>query len=113
MSFDAGQQIFSQHTKLYLRFMLDRQGDMNIYFVASTLLIFFVMLTICECVERFASNVQSGKGRALGLGGSPAGQCSLKSWRPVADHSKGLPLYRDDLTSLGFWGVGVGLGNWR
>lgn len=70
------------------------------------------LLTICECVEGFASNIQSSEGRTLGLGGPPAGQSSLKGRRPITDHSKGLPLHRDDLTSLGFWGVGVRLGNW-
>lgn len=35
------------------------------------------LLTICEGVEGFASDIQSSEGRALGLGGPPAGQGSL------------------------------------
>lgn len=70
-----------------------------------------VFLTICECVEGFASDIQSSEGRTLSLGSPPAGQSSLQGRRPVADHSKGLPLYGDDLTSLRLWGVGIRLGN--
>lgn len=71
-----------------------------------------MLLTICECVEGFASDVQSSEGRALGLGGPPTCQGSLQGRRPVTDHSKGLPLHWDDLTSLWLRGVGVRLGHW-
>lgn len=71
-----------------------------------------MLLTICECVEGFAGDVQSCEGRALGLGGPPAGQSGLQGRRPVTDHSEGLPLHRDDLTSLWLGGVGVRLGHW-
>lgn len=70
-----------------------------------------MLLAICECVEGFASDIQSSEGRALGLGGPPAGQGSLQGRGPVADHSEGLPLYWDDLTSLWLGGVGVRLGH--
>lgn len=71
-----------------------------------------MLLTICKCVERFARDIQSREGRALGLGGPPAGQGSLQGRRPVTDDTKGLPFHRDDLTSLWLWGVGVRLGHW-
>lgn len=69
-------------------------------------------LTICECIEGFAGDIQSSESRALGLRGPPAGQGSLQGRRPVTDHSEGLALHRDDLTSLWLRGVGVRLGHW-
>lgn len=68
--------------------------------------------TICECVEGFPCDIQSSEGRALGLGGAPAGQGSLQGRRPITDHSEGLPLHRDDLTSFWLRRVGVRLGHW-
>lgn len=67
-------------------------------------------LTICECVEGFAGDIQSSESRALGLRGPPAGQGSLQGRRPVTDHAEGLALHRNDLTSLWLRGVGVRLG---
>lgn len=71
-----------------------------------------MQLTVCECVKGFSSDIQSSEGRALGLGGPPAGQGSLQSRRPVTDDTERLPLHWDDLTPLRLRCVGVWLGNW-
>lgn len=68
-------------------------------------------LTVCEGVEGFPRDIQNCKSWALGLRGPPAGQGSLKGRGPVTDHSQGLPLYWDDLSSLWLGGVGVRLGH--
>lgn len=100
--------------KIYLTFIEWTQQYRHPYLCSKSTLIFLrgnVSLTICECVEWFASDVQGSEGRALGLSGPPAGKGSLQGRRPVTDHPKGLPLHWDDLTSLRLRGVGVRLGN--